>query len=321
MGIIPKRIRWRNTVTAVLALVASVVTAGLTPATASAREPYPVPYYLFVQDEFTNPGGSATGSNDWTCTPTPEHPNPVVLVHGTGANRLNMWTTFAPLLANEGYCVFALTYGNYADQPYPISAIGGMTRAEDSAAQIGAFVDDVLAATGAARVDILGVSQGSIVPNYFVKYLGGASKVDKYVSLGPLWNGTLGMGPNGDGRWLLDLAPDDARGLVPFCQGCTQFLPGSQFIAKLHAGGLYAPGVTYTNIITRYDELVLPYTSGYVEGPGATNIVVQDQCSQDYSDHLALAASRIAAGHVLNALDPAHPRPVPCVFVAPFVGG
>ncbi|GAB2646451.1 hypothetical protein ABI214_14020 [Prescottella soli] len=97
----------------------------LSPTTGNAAPTYPVPYYLFVQDEFTNPGGSAAGSNDWSCRPSVEHPNPVVLVHGTGANRLNMGTTFAPLLANEGYCVFALTYGNYADQPYPINAIGG----------------------------------------------------------------------------------------------------------------------------------------------------------------------------------------------------
>lgn len=312
--------RWRTAIAAALTLVASVVTVGMSPAAASAREPYPVPYFLFVQDEFTNPGGSAAGSNDWSCKPTAEHPNPVVLVHGTAGNRLNNWTTFAPLLANEGYCVFAPTFGNYADQPYPISAIGGMLRAEDSAAQIGAFVDEVLAATGAERVDILGVSQGSVVPNYFVKYLGGAAKVDKYISLGPAWNGSALTGPDG-GATLLALGTDDARGVLPFCQACVQFLPASQFIAKLHEGGLYAPEVTYTNIMTRYDEGIWPYTSGYVEGPNATNIVVQDGCSQDYSDHIALLASRVTAGHVLNALDPDHPRPVPCVFVAPFVGG
>jgi triacylglycerol lipase len=45
------------------------------------------------------------------------------------------------------------------------------------------------------------------------------------------------------------------------------------------------------------------------------NITVQDQCPLDFAEHLAIAADPIAA-----ALDPAHPRPVPCVFVAPFVG-
>lgn len=58
-----------------------------------------------------------------------------------------------------------------------------------------------------------------------------------------------------------------------------------------------------------------------VAGHHATNIVVQEACSQDYSDHIALLASRVTAGHVLNALDTDHPRPVPCVLAAPFVGG
>ena len=142
-------------------------------------------------------------------------------------------------------------------------------------------MDEVLAATGAARVDILGVSQGSVVPNYFVKYLGGAAQVDKYISLGPAWNGSALTGPDG-GATILGLGTDDARGLLPFCRACLQFLPASQFIAKRHEGGLYAPDVTYTNIMTRYDEGSWPYTSGYVEGPNATNIVVQDGCSQDY---------------------------------------
>lgn len=114
---------WR----AVVGLVVAGIAAVLSPAPGNALPTYPVPYNLFVQDEFTNPGGSATGSDDWSCRPSAEHPNPLmlVLVHGTGANRLNMWTTMSPLLANEDYCVFALTFGNYADQPYPINAIGG----------------------------------------------------------------------------------------------------------------------------------------------------------------------------------------------------
>lgn len=67
--------RWRIAIAAALTLVASVATVGLAPASASAREPHPVPYYVFVQDESTNPGGSATGSNDWSCRPTAEHPS------------------------------------------------------------------------------------------------------------------------------------------------------------------------------------------------------------------------------------------------------
>ncbi len=94
----------------------------------------------------------------------------------------------------------------------------------------------------------------------------------------------------------------------------------SAFISRLDAGGVAVPGVAYTQIMTHYDELVVPYTSGMVVAPNSTNIVVQDQCSLDFADHIALAADPVAAQDVLNALDPTHPQPVPCVPVAPFVG-
>ena len=106
--------------------------------------------------------------------------------------------------------------------------------------------------------------------------------------------------------------------LEPYSAG--QMVTGSDFLAEMHAGGVYAPGVAYVNIMTRYDEAVLPYTSGYLEGSNATNIVVQDGCAQDFSDHMAIAASVRSQRYVLNALDPAHSEPVPCVFVAPFFG-
>jgi hypothetical protein len=50
------------------------------------------------------------------------------------------------------------------------------------------------------------------------------------------------------------------------------------------------------------------------------NITLQDQCGLDFSEHFAIVADPVAAADVLNALDPAHPRPVPCVLVLPFVG-
>ena len=80
-----------------------------------------------------------------------------------------------------------------------------------------------------------------------------------------------------------------------------------------------APGVHYVNIVTKYDELVRPYTSG-IE-PGMTNIVLQDKCALDYTEHFEIAADRNASLYVLNALDPAHPRPITCTLTLPFVGG
>ncbi|EME51337.1 esterase/lipase family protein [Amycolatopsis decaplanina] len=51
---------------------------------------------------------------------------------------------------------------------------------EQSAKELSAFVDEVLGATGVSKVDILGHSEGTLTPSYYVKFLGGASKVDKY---------------------------------------------------------------------------------------------------------------------------------------------
>ena len=40
----------------------------------------------------------------------------------------------------------------------------------------------------------------------------------------------------------------------------------------------------------------------------------------DLSDHVEIASDPVAAADVLNALDPAHPVPVPCELVLPGVG-
>lgn len=306
----------------VLALVIGSFVAG--GGVSNAADPLPVDYNFFagIPNELLHPGGSLPGSNDWSCKPSPQHPEPVVLVHGTGGGAQTNWGVYAPLLANEGYCVYALTYGNYANLPWPISAVGGMRSMAESAAELGIFVDRVLAATGASKVDIIGHSQGTVMPTYYAKHLGGANKIDKYVSLAPLWNGSnAGFGAD-IADFMNRLGAGGAIDLTvgPLCKACTQFLRGVAFMQDLQQGGVYEPSITYTNIMTRYDEAVVPYTSGYLAAPNATNIVVQDGCAQDYSEHAGIAGSPRAAGFVLNALDPAHPRPVPCEFIPPFTG-
>ncbi len=61
---------------------------------------------------------------------------------------------------------------------------------EDSSAELAAFVDRVLAATGAAKVDLVGHSEGTVMPQYYLKFRGGAAKVDKYVAITPIYKGT-----------------------------------------------------------------------------------------------------------------------------------
>ncbi len=304
---------------AALLVVLGLLSASPAGAEPSSRLPENYNFFGGIPYELAHPGGSLPGSNDWSCQPSPEHPRPVILVHGTWGARTTNWGSYVPMLRNRGYCVYALTYGALPGLPWPFTAVGGMDRQEVSARQLARFVDRVRRSTGAETVDLVGHSQGTYMPAYYLKHLGGADKVTKYVSLAPLWRGTASFGPSMN-------VLGEALGATPFpmCIGCGAMLPGSPMNKKIWAGGTpYVKGVDYTNISTRYDEAVIPYTAGQVPGrPGenVTNIVLQDDCALDYSDHMAIAGSRRAAYTVLNALDPENPVKVPCELVPPFTG-
>jgi triacylglycerol lipase len=296
-------------------LTAVVATAG----TAGAGTQYPVPY-LFTANVVaaaTQPGTPPPGSNDWSCHPSAAHPRPVVLVHGLFANMTDNWQTMSPLLANNGYCVFALTYGVQPGSTFPTNQFGGLLPMEQSAAQLSAFVNRVLSTTGAHKVDIVGHSEGATMPDYYIEYLGGAAKVARYVGVSGVKHGTT---LHGVGTIIakIDTLFPGASASVANCGSCSEFLVGSDYIHEIEARAP-APGVIYTNIATRYDELVSPYTSSFLDGPNVTNIDLQARCALDFSDHLSIISSPITGQYILNALDPAHAQPPPCTLVLPAV--
>jgi len=223
---------------------------------------------------FALPG---TASAATTCTPSAAHPYPVVLVHGTFENA-SMWAAVAPQIRAAGYCVFALNYGNNATGDIPTSA-----------AQLGSFVDQVLAQTGASKVDLVGHIQGGMMPRYWMKFDGGASKVDDLVGIAPSNHGTTNPFATPAGV---------------FCPACAQQAAGSSFITNLNAGGDTLPGPSYTVISTRYDEVVTPYRSQALSGPSSqvTNVVLQDRCPFDFSEHLTIPDDPVTLRWVLNAL-------------------
>jgi triacylglycerol esterase/lipase EstA (alpha/beta hydrolase family) len=265
-----------------------------------------------IAAELLSPGSAPPGANDFSCRPTSAHPYPVVLVHGTFGDMTNSWQALSPLLKNAGYCVFALNYGGSPGNPFQ-----GYGEIAASAAQLAAFVGDVLAATGASKVDIVGHSQGGMMPRYYLSFLGGASKVDALVGLAPSNHGT-----NLDGLLgLLQAFPGGSSFVTSLCAACTEQAAGSSFLANLNAGGDTVAGVAYTVIETRYDEVVTPYTSAFLSGPDVNNITLQDQCVLDLTDHLGVSYDQVALQDVLNALDPAHSTPPVCVPVLPVLGG
>ena len=245
-----------------------------------------------------------------------------MLVHGLAANQTVNFSTMSPFLANRGFCVFSLTYGTRDSVSTPSYQPGGLVKMQRSARQLKRFVGGGprrhRRREGRHRRPLAGLAHAQLVR----ALPGRAERVDDYVGVTPLWDGT-----NPAGLATIDeiaqafgqeqIAYDALR---PYCASCRQFLSSSKFIRKMNSdGGPAEPGVDYTMIMTRNDELVQPWQSGYMDG--ATNHVVQDQCPLDQSEHLSIIYDPITAYDILNALSkPADAAEVPCVPVAPFIG-
>ncbi|OAR23677.1 lipase [Streptomyces sp. ERV7] len=295
---------------------ASAAPAGASEAGTAATLPVETHFSSGFLAGFLKPGEAPPGANDFSCRST-AHPNPVVLVHGTMESMNDNWRGAAPLLANEGYCVFAFTYGGTT----PTSPIQGTGKLEEGAAGLASFVERVRTATGAPKVDLVAHSQGGLTSRYYLKNLGGTGRVDRLVALSTPHHGTTLDGLTELSRTLHILEPMNEFVVGPACPACLEQEVGSDFLKALNAGGETVPGVTYTNIATKFDEVTTPYTSAFLAaGPHVTNITVQDQCVLDGTDHTEISYDPIALTHVLNALDPAHPRAIPCQVVLPVTG-
>ncbi|WP_378730845.1 esterase/lipase family protein [Nocardia brasiliensis] len=272
-----------------------------------------------------NPDVAPQGANNWACKPDEAHPRPVVLVHGTWASAFGAYSYMSPQLAKAGYCVFTFNYGraNVAGAGLNQPTIGATGYIEDSAKQLAVFVDRVLAATGTGQVDMIGHSQGGVVARQYLKFEGGAdasdpaaNKVKKLITYGATNHGTtlsglgslLGVFKNTMG---LDLStPTEAL----IGHAGIQQLIGSPVLTRLNEGGDTMPGIDYTIVADRYDEVSSPFTRTYLTaGPDATvdDVLLQDGCTQDISDHNSMLYSPRAVSIALRALDPvAHPTEV-----------
>ncbi|UYQ61317.1 esterase/lipase family protein [Streptomyces peucetius] len=284
---------WKRALRPLSALVLAVAVALTPAATATAESTTATP---------------SSGWNNYDCKPSAAHPRPVVLVHGTLGNSIDNWLVLAPYLVKRGYCVFSLDYGQLPNVPF----FHGLGPIAKSAEQLSGYVDRVLAATGALEADLVGHSQGGMMPRHYLKFLGGAAKVNALVGIAPSNHGTT---LNGFTE-LLPYFPGAADLIGAHTPALADQVAGSDFLTKLNAGGDTVPGVRYTVIATRYDEVVTPWQSAYLSGPDVRNVVLQDLCPIDFSEHVAIGVFDLIAYHeVANALDPAHAKPTTCASV------
>lgn len=111
--------------------------------------------------------------------------------------------------------------------------------------------------TGAAKIDVVGHSQGALAVRYCVKFDGGLGEVATMISLGGVNYGTR----------KADLCPTRA---------CVQMRPGSAFLDELNEGDDTPGAVDYVHLYSHHED-------GGIDGEdipldGATNVAAQDEC-------------------------------------------
>ena len=194
--------------------------------------------------------------------------DPVIVVNGL----FGVGFAYEPLVARlraDGYRVWDFELPTLGTQDIRLSAQA-----------LDAFADAVRAQTGAAKVDLVGHSEGGLVSRAYVKNYGGAAEVDSLVTLGTPNYGTVAA----------NIIRVFTLGTCVGITACQQMTIGSSFLADLNASDDSVGNVGYTNIATVMDELVQPYTNSFLNAAvgNITNRALQSQCFLRVVGHLWL---------------------------------
>jgi triacylglycerol lipase len=174
-----------------------------------------------------------------TTAPTSGAHDPILFVHGWNSSGTT-WTTMIGRFKADGW-----TDAELNNWSYDYTQSNATT-----ASQLATKVDQILAATGATKVDIISHSMGGLSSRYFLKFLGGDAKVDDWVSLG---------------------GPNHGTDTANFCfdTSCGEMRVGSTFLQNLNAGDETPGAVSYRTWWSGCDEVINPDSSVAVSG--ATN--------------------------------------------------
>lgn len=207
-------------------------------------------------------------------------PDPVIIVAGT----------FSPAFANEPLAA-RMRAGGYSVSIFELPTLGTQD-IRLTAQALNRFADGVRARTGAAKVDLVGHSQGGLVARSYVKDYGGRTEVDSLITLGT---------PN-RGTYVANLVNFLGFGNCLTVVACEQMSIGSSYLSALNAGDDTIGSVRYTTIRTLQDELVRPVDQATLFD-GATNVLVQSRCWLRVVGHVGLILDGTVYSGVRQALE------------------
>lgn len=225
---------------------------------------------------------------------------PVVLVHGTNGRSSCDWFTVAPLLANRGHDVYAFDWRRHVVGP------DGPSATHVHALELAEFIDRVREVTGADQVDVVAHSWGAVVVEYLLRCLpeeAAAGAVRRLVGLAPTYGGTTMLGLASHEHRLPGKARHWLDRKIPTW---SEQLPGSAVLWTIGASSPSAGHVRHTIIVSRFDQVVTPYTASLAAVPNAEHVVIQDHDARALVGHIGILHHRVALARVVRAL-----RPVP----------
>jgi len=202
--------------------------------------------------------------------PGPAVPVPIVFVHGYISDAYS-WHAFVDTYRAEGTPANQL----WAWQYDTVNQSNEVT-----AEQLGHYVDDVLAATGATKVDLVSHSMGSLNARWCVKFGSCEGKVRRFVSLAGANHGT---------------AVATACYTLWQVITCAEMSPGSPFLATLNAAPELPAGPTWYTLWSANDGVIVPASSTPFDG--ATNFTIDPSL-----DHLELLVDPGVITQVKNLL-------------------
>jgi triacylglycerol lipase len=279
----------RKILTAVALTTTTVLVAPATAASAAPDRPTPAPHTTASITTATTASTAGSGASRTAATSAAvatATANPVIVVGGL----IGVSVAYEPIAAR-------LRADGFRVSIYQLPGLGFGDITESARAFAG-YVDQVRAATGAARVDLVTHSEGGLVSRWYVKFLGGADKVARYISLGSPQQGTYVA------NILRFIGLGSCAGIV----ACQQMSVGSAFLANLNGGDDTPGAVRWTTVRTNQDELVLPIGNAAL-ADGATNVLVQAWCPLRLVGHVGLAFDGTTYTVVRQALTDAPIRP------------
>jgi triacylglycerol lipase len=166
--------------------------------------------------------------------------DPILFVHGY-LESASLWNSMKAKFEKDGYSSSFLSAYTYNTS---------QSNKVDAEKEVKSHVESLLKATGATKVDIIAHSMGSLNTRWYIKFNGGESKVDDWVSLG---------------------GPNHGTTTANFCgsTSCVEMRVGSTFLNELNAGDETPGAVNYGTWWSPCDEIINPDSS--VSLTGATN--------------------------------------------------